>query len=222
MQVFYFRADQLKKYFYCPTTFYIILGSNKKIKDIIMQLTENELILKAQKGDAMAFEELIYRYDKMVLRLALKYAADPDDAKDIYQEVFIRVYRNLPGFQFKSEFSTWLFRITTNMCITYKRKHNKINQVAIDMDDETSFISEIAGNEDLSPEVITEKSEFESKINKALESLSPNQKMSFLLKHYEGYKIKEIAEMMNCKEGTIKKYLFDAVRKLQLKLAGAF
>jgi len=222
MQVFYFRADQLKKNFYCPTTFYIILGSNKKIKDIIMQLTENELILKAQKGDAMAFEELIYRYDKMVLRLALKYAADPDDAKDIYQEVFIRVYRNISGFQFKSEFSTWLFRITTNMCITYTRKHNKINQVAIDMDDETSFISEIAGNEDLSPEVITEKSEFESKINKALESLSPNQKMSFLLKHYEGYKIKEIAEMMNCKEGTIKKYLFDAVRKLQLKLAGAF
>lgn len=186
-----------------------------------MQLTENELILKAQKGDAVAFEELIYRYDKMVLRLALKYTADPDDAKDIYQEVFIRVYKNLSGFQFNSEFSTWLFRITTNMCITYKRKQNKFNQVAIDADDETSFVSQMSRSEDLSPEVITEKSEFENKIHKALESLSPNQKMSFLLKHYEGYKIKEISEMMNCKEGTIKKYLFDAVRKLQLKLAGA-
>ena len=187
-----------------------------------MLLSDNELIIKAQKGDALAFEELIYRYDKMVLRLALKFTSDPDDAKDIYQEVFIRVYKSLPGFQFKSEFSTWLFRITTNMCITYKRKHNMMNKVAIDADDESSFVTQISGDAELSPEVITEKSEFENKINKALESLSPNQKMSFLLKHYEGYKIKEIAEMMNCKEGTIKKYLFDAVRKLQLKLAGAF
>lgn len=187
-----------------------------------MHLTENELILKAQRGDDLAFEALIYRYDKMVLRLALKYTANPDDAKDIYQEVFIRVYKNLSGFQFKSEFSTWLFKITTNMCITYKRKQNRFNQITIDADDEASPISQISGSEDLTPEVITEKAEFEIKINKALESLSPNQKMSFLLKHYEGYKIKEIAEIMNCKEGTIKKYLFDAVRKLQLKLAGAF
>ncbi len=60
------------------------------------------------------------------------------------------------------------------------------------------------------------------KINEALNNLSPNQKMSFLLKHYEGYKIREIAEMMNCKEGTIKKYLFEAVRKLKTQLENSY
>ena len=87
-----------------------------------MTLSDNELIIKAQNGEVLALEELIYRYDKMVLRIAMKYTGDSDDAKDIYQEVFIRVYKNLSGFQFKSEFSTWLFRIATNVCINFKRK----------------------------------------------------------------------------------------------------
>ncbi|MBP9120755.1 MAG: RNA polymerase sigma factor, partial [Ignavibacterium sp.] len=65
-------------------------------------------------------------------------------------------------------------------------------------------------------------SEHGAKITEALNTLSPNQKMSFLLKHYEGYKIREIAEMMNCKEGTIKKYLFESVRKLRLQLENSY
>ena len=84
-----------------------------------MTLNDNELIIQAQNGNVMALEELIYRYDKMVLRIAMKYTGDSDDAKDIYQEVFIRVFKGLSDFQFKSEFSTWLFRITSNVCISF-------------------------------------------------------------------------------------------------------
>ena len=64
-----------------------------------MVLNDNELIIQAQNGNVMALEELIYRYDKMVLRIAMKYTGDSDDAKDIYQEVFIRVFKGLSNFQ---------------------------------------------------------------------------------------------------------------------------
>ena len=183
-----------------------------------MALSDNELIIKAQNGDVLALEELIYRYDKMVLRLALKYTGDSDDAKDIYQEVFIRVYKGLSNFQFKSEFSTWLFRITSNMCITFKRKYRKPNHLSMNDENDLNYVSAIPDDSELSPENLAINSEYGNKINEALNTLSPNQKMSFLLKHYEGYKIREIAEMMNCKEGTIKKYLFDAVRRLKKQL----
>ena len=78
-----------------------------------MESAEKELIIKAQNGDHISFEQLIYNYDRAVLSIAMKYASDNDDAKDIYQEVFIRVFRGIKKFEFRSEFSTWLFRITT-------------------------------------------------------------------------------------------------------------
>ena len=184
--------------------------------------SDNELIIKAQNGDSMAFEELIYRYDKMVLRIAIKFTGDSDDAKDVYQEVFIRVFKALSGFQFKSEFSTWLFRITSNTCISFKRKYNRTKYVSLNDDNDSSDIATIPENSDLSPDNLAVKSEFGNMINEALDTLSPNQKMSFLLKHYEGYKIREIAEIMSCKEGTIKKYLFEAVRRLRMKLENSY
>ena len=187
-----------------------------------MELSDKELIIKTQNGDTMALEELIYRYDKRVLRMAYKFTGDTDDAKDIYQEVFIRVYKGLSNFQFKSEFSTWLFRITSNVGISFKTKYNKPNHLSLNDENNSEFISEIPESMESSPENLAVNSEIGSKINKALNKLSSNQKMSFLLKHYEGYKIREIAEMMNCKEGTIKKYLFEAVRKLKIQLENSY
>ena len=187
-----------------------------------MILTDNELIIKAQSGDVLALEELIYRYDKMVLRMALKFTGNSDDAKDIYQEVFIRVYKGLSGFQFKSEFSTWLFRIVSNTCISFKRKFNKQNHISLNDEDDSFDLDTLIEDKEHLPDNLMVNSENSEKIDRALNTLSPNQKMSFLLKHYEGYKIREIAELMNCKEGTIKKYLFDAVRKLKIQLANSY
>ena len=191
-----------------------------------MKLSDTDLIIQAQKGDQSAFEELVYRYDRNVLSVAMKYANDEDDAKDLYQEVFIRVYRGLKNFRFQSEFSTWLFRITTNVCLTYKSRSKEHLRVSINknMDDEES---ELSTTEELiyagsSPEEISSGTDLGEIVNAAVESLSPKQKMTFILKHYEGYKIREIAEMLNCKEGTVKKYLFDAVKNLRKKLSPVY
>ena len=191
-----------------------------------MQLNDTDLIIKAQKGDHSAFEELVYRYDRNVLSVTMRYAIHEDDAKDLYQEVFIRVYRGLKNFRFQSEFSTWLFRITTNVCLTYKNRSKHHLKVSLEnhyQDDENEFNSkEKLIYDGSSPEEVSSGADLGEIVNSAVESLSPKQKMTFILKHYEGYKIREIAEMMNCKEGTIKKYLFDAVKNLRKKLSPVY
>lgn len=186
-----------------------------------MALSDTELINKAQKGDESAFNELICRYDSNVLSLALKYVNDRDDAKDIYQEVFLRVFRGLKNFKYKSEFSTWLYRITTNVCLTFVSRSNKQAMTRINNDMEADAIDSItgAGDENDNPDQYLERSEIKTNVNEALNKLSPKQKMIFMLKHYEGYKIREISEMLSTSEGTIKKYLFEANHKLRSQLS---
>lgn len=185
-----------------------------------MELAEKELIIKAQNGDTIAFEQLVYNYDRAVLSIAMRYVRDEDDAKDIYQEVFIRVFRGLKKFEFRSEFSTWIFRITTNVCLTYKSRKKEQIMVPLEdeIDDEKSYETIDIISRERSPEEETADNDLGLLIGNALDSLTTRQRITFVLKHYEGYKIREIAEMLNCKEGTVKKYLFDAVKNLKKKL----
>lgn len=187
-----------------------------------MSLSDNQLIINAQKGDMEAFEKLVYKYDRHVLNIAKSFRNNEDDAKDIYQEVFIRVYRGLKNFQFKSEFSTWLFRITTNVCISYNRgrkQHDSIDREIVNDDENaTTFADQLPGG--LRTDDSAVGSNLATHINKALDQLPAQQKMAFTLKYYQDYKIKEIAEIMQCNEGTIKRYLFTATNKMRKKLKG--
>jgi RNA polymerase sigma-70 factor, ECF subfamily len=186
----------------------------------IKDLSDADLIKLAKQGNIAAFENLIYRYDGNVLSLALRYVNDRDEAKDIYQEVFIRVYKGLKNFQFRSEFSTWLYRITTNVCLTFKSSMKKKKSVSIYDGYGEGEQMEIAAEENdaASPSAYVASNEVNEKVRLELEKLPVKQKMAFILKHYEGYKIREIAEMLDCKEGTVKKNLFDATRKLKMQL----
>jgi len=185
-----------------------------------MSLTDNQLIINAQQGNMSSFEELVYRYDKHVLNIAKSFRNSDDDAKDIYQEVFIRVYRGLKNFQFKSEFSTWLFRITTNVCITHqtrKKTHDSLNK-EIYNDDESSTTLADTLTDNKSTDELTVGKDISKYIQKALDELPPRQKMVFTLKYFEEYKIREIAEMMHTSEGAVKKYLFTATHKMRNRL----
>jgi RNA polymerase sigma-70 factor (ECF subfamily) len=187
-------------------------------------ISDNDLILKAQKGDEKAFCELIYRYDKKALAIITSYRNDEDTAKDIYQEVFLRVYRGLKNFRFESEFSTWLYRITVNVCITFKEREKRNRHLSIDEefgggeeDSDTTLAEIIAG--DLEADEETLSSELRSQIDDAIETLSPKQKMAFTLKYFQELKIREIAKLMNCTDGAVKKYLFIATNKLKEELS---
>ncbi len=184
-----------------------------------MQTEEIELIKKAQHGDMASFEKLIYTYDRNVLSLAYSYINDQEDAKDIYQDVFLRVFKGLKNFEFRSEFSTWLYRITVNVALTHKTKKNKYSYASLDeeltnADGETQLVHEAIADSSNSDERAI-SSEISENVTQAIEKLSPQQKMVFTLKHFEEYKIKEIAEMMNLSEGTVKNYLFNATLKMR-------
>jgi len=182
---------------------------------------DNQLISRAQKGDNIAFEQLVMKYDRIVLNIAYGYRNSKEDAQDIYQEVFLRVYRGLKNFQSRSQFSTWLYRITVNVCIEYKRKvKNYINQSLNKFDDENdnnfSFESNLDSGERIDQYTVdNERNNF---IKSEIDKLPKQLKMAFTLKYYQELKIKEISSLMNCSEGTIKGYLFTSSKKLREKL----
>jgi RNA polymerase sigma-70 factor (ECF subfamily) len=185
-----------------------------------MSLTDYQLIINAQKGDMSSFEELVFRYDRHVLSIAKSFHNSDEDAKDIYQEVFMRVFRGLKNFQFKSEFTTWLFRITTNVCLTFqsrKKNHDSLDREISLGDDNTTTLAENISDYSSADEMII-NSEISKYIQLALNDLPPKQKMVFTLKYYEEYKIRQIAEMMQCSEGAVKRYLFVATHKMRDKL----
>lgn len=184
-----------------------------------MTQEENKLVIAAQNGDRSAFEELVYRYDKNVLGIAYSFINNNEDAKDIYQEVFLRVFKGIKKFEFRSEFSTWLYRITTNVCLTYRSQKKKYAYTSLDdePDEEDSNPRSLANTltDNRTPANDAMDSEISTKIEKGLDKLSPQQRLVFTMKHYKGYKIKEISIMMNCSEGTIKNYLFMATQRMR-------
>lgn len=182
-------------------------------------LSDNDLIIEARNGNNTAFSNLFYRYDKKVFSIAAQYFQSSDDAKDVYQEVFIRVYKGLKKFEFRSEFSTWLFRVTTNVCLTHKAQYKKFQNVSISPDESDDAPKmDLKSSEEDEPDNQLIITETKGQIQSAVDSLAPKQRMAFMLKHIHNYKIREIAKMMECSEGTVKKYLFIATDKLRVKL----
>lgn len=183
---------------------------------------ENELVLRAQEGDAMAFEQLVCRYDRQVLSIAMSFCRNTDDARDIYQEVFLRVYRALPGFRQESKFSTWLHRIATNVCLTHRsqsrrHKHESLDQDFQSPDGKSYTLSDRLAAPEKTEEAAREQ-EASGRLTRAMESLSNQQRLVFSLRHFQGYKLKDIAGMLACAEGTVKKHLFTANEKLREQL----
>ena len=183
-----------------------------------MEQHDAELIQQTLRGNEAAFASLVHRYDRQVLGIVARYTQCADDAKDLYQDIFIRVYRGLPKFKFRSEFSTWIFRITTNVCLDYRaKKKNELKHVLRHDDEALLPVSNhLPATRDTDNAIRSR--ELASEITDAIGMLPPQQRMVFLLKHYEGMKLKDIASAMHCAEGTVKKYLFTAVRRLREEL----
>ncbi|MDZ7265336.1 MAG: sigma-70 family RNA polymerase sigma factor [candidate division KSB1 bacterium] len=189
-----------------------------------MNIDEELLIRKAQQGNIEAFEKLVERYDRQVMRLIYNMINHLDATRDLYQEVFLKVFTSIDQFRFGSQFSTWLFRIATNACINY-RKHRRVRKWEplddlFDGNDEQWRIT--LSSQDRNPEEQLLNKELQRHLHQALDRLSTNQRAVFVLRHYHGHKLKEIAQILNCSEGTVKNYLFRAVQKMKKSLAGYY
>ncbi len=190
---------------------------------------EQALIREAQAGDRLAFEALVRRYDQDVLRLALNLVRRPDDARDIYQESFLKVYRNLHRFRFECSFYTWLYRIVTNVCLDHLRRRSSrpeeqapepavsdlhgSRQRAADF-----FDRQVEHRSQANPEQSLVGKQIGQRITAALAELSPRERMIFELRHFEGLRLRAIGEMLGTTEETVKNSLFRATRKLRSRL----
>jgi RNA polymerase sigma-70 factor, ECF subfamily len=185
------------------------------------------LIRQAQQGDKSAFEELVRHYDGPVLRLALHLTRSSEDAQDIYQEAFLRAYRNLDRFRFQCSFYTWIYRIVTNLCLDHLRKNQIRNRRAfVDQhvsDDERSVLDAVPDDRPMaSPERALINNELRSRIGEALSRLSPRERMIFELRHYHGVRLQTVAAILDTTENTVKNTLFRAKHKLQADLAEVY
>jgi len=182
--------------------------------------SDGELIQLAQAGNLSAFEQLVQRYDRRVLTIAASYVHSSDDAKDIYQEVFLRVYRSLGKFESRSEFSTWLYRITTNVCLSHRSraKRHQHESLAGETDGEDGAYHAERAVAERTTDGDVHRREITERVAGALKVLSPRQRLVFTLRHYEGFKLREIADLMNVAEGSVKKYLFEATTRMRGEL----
>jgi RNA polymerase sigma-70 factor (ECF subfamily) len=191
----------------------------------VQKADEQVLVRQAQAGNRPAFEELVRRYDRDVLRLAMNLVRGSEDARDLYQEVFLRAYRNLSRFRFECSFYTWIYRIATNVCLDHLRKKNtrREEQAPQNADGETAtdfFDQQMEQRAAANPERNYLGQELGKRIDAALEGLSPRERMVFELKHYEGLRLRAIGDMLGTSEETVKNSLFRATRKMRASLGG--
>jgi RNA polymerase sigma-70 factor, ECF subfamily len=182
---------------------------------------EQALVRKAQAGDRLAFEDLVRRYDRDVLRLALNLVHRPEDARDIYQESFLKVYRNLHRFRFECSFYTWLYRIVTNVALDHLRRRtsHREDQAPVAEESEGSTRDFFDRQPELRAAANPEKQllgqELAKHIQEAMQRLSPRERMVFEMKHYQGLRLRAIGDLLGTSEETAKNSLFRATRKLR-------
>ncbi len=187
-----------------------------------VRMDESALIRAAQAGDQSAFEQLVRQYDQSVLRLALNLLRSPEDANDVYQEAFLRVFRNLHNFRFDCSFHTWLYRIVTNLCLDAlrKRRVRKEETTVVETSDgvldrmDTVEESRAHGN----PQRQLMSNELKGRIRQVLEGLTPRERMVFELRHYQGMRLRAIGETLGTSEEAAKNCLFRATQKMRASL----
>ena len=188
----------------------------------VPKMDESSVIRAVQAGDQDAFEQLVRAYDQSVLRLALNLLRSPEDARDVYQEAFLRVYRNIHTFRFDCSFHTWLYRIVTNICLDHlrKRKVRREESAVVEtadgpVDRMDSFEHEAAHSD---PERRLWNRQLSSRIDAALGDLSARERMVFELRHYQGLRLRTIGDMLGTSEEAAKNCLFRATQKMRVVL----
>ncbi|MBM3810703.1 MAG: sigma-70 family RNA polymerase sigma factor [Acidimicrobiia bacterium] len=183
---------------------------------------ETELIRAAQKGDDEAFEQLVYAYDQSVLRIAFNLVRSREDARDIYQEAFLRVHKNLRTFRFDCSFHTWLYRIVTNLCLDHmrKRKVRKEEDTVVETEEgRKDRLETVAEKEAVAdPQRRLLSLELKERMEALLEGLTPRERAVFQMRHHEGLRLRAIGEILGTTEEAAKNCLFRATQKMRAGL----
>lgn len=186
-------------------------------------MDDKHILMRAKRGELDAFEELVRRYEKRVYAVALRSSGSPEDAADIVQEVFLRAWRSIESFRGDSGFSTWLFRITMNMCVDFARhKHSQPQtQSIVDEEENERQVPDTAPT----PEEHLENRELGRELAATLDEISEEHRRIVLLRDVSGMSYTEIADVLEISEGTVKSRLSRAriaLRKVLLRRGNLF
>jgi len=185
---------------------------------------EAALIRAAQQGDQDAFGQLVRSYDRGVLRLAMNLLRSAEDAEDVYQEAFLRVYKSLHAFRFECSFHTWLYRIVTNLCLDQlrKKKARREDATVSQTENGTRDLLEVVHEErvDGDPQRQLMSSELRQRIETTLQGFTARERMVFELRHFQGMRLRMIGDVLGTSEEAAKNCLFRATQKMRAALGG--
>lgn len=181
---------------------------------------ENGVIRSVLDGNINDFEQLVTAYEKNVYNLALRMVGDPDDAADITQETFIKAYRALGSFRGDSKFSSWLYRIASNVCLDFLRSRSRRAQVPLSFENEDAEGEIELPDMSQNPEKVLMKKLSMEAVRRGMEKLPPKQRQILVLRELCGLSYAELAQTLSVEEGTVKSRIFRARKRLCAILLG--
>lgn len=187
---------------------------------MVETISDVELMLKVKRGDREAFGLLVGRYRRPLINFIYRFTANPGESEDLAQEVFVRAFQSAPKYEPKAAFSTWLYRIATNMALNYLRDRKPQLSRSLDTGlsvEQGTLRLEIRDKAALADERLMEREKV-IQIRQALASLPHNQRLAVVLTKYQELSLREAAEIMNCSETAVKSLIFRAYSTLREKL----
>ena len=182
-----------------------------------MTWTDEELVARSKTGDTESFNQLVKRWERPIFALAYRTLGREDDARDVTQETFLRAFRALSGFKGDAKFSSWLYRITLNLCRDWMRKDRRAPLVAVPEGVEIEQLAAERGPVE-SVEDLAARAELSREVAKAMEQLPAEQRHAILLKEYHGLTFQEIADLMKCPLSTVKTRVYQGLSTLRKQL----
>ena len=187
-----------------------------------MEWTDEAAAVEARRGNQFAFRLLVERHSRAVFRVAYRMCGNEQDAEDLVQETFLRAYRQLGGFNGHSAFGTWLYRICANCALDLLRSRKARREIKIQREGEGGprWLDSVAAAEP-GPERLLQSGQIAGLLKPAIEQLTDMERAAFVLRHYEGCRIEEIARALGVEPGAAKHSVFRAVQKLRRALEPA-
>ena len=174
-------------------------------------MDETELILKFKQGDKFAFRQLVEKYQDSVINTCYRFLRNKEEAEEVAQDVFLKVYLSANTYQPKTKFSTWLFRIVVNVCLNQVRDKKKFSFSQLE--------ENLPAPTEEQPDKSLEREELKKLVKEAIDSLPENQRTVILLNQYEGFSYQDTAKILDCSVSAVESRLFRAKENLKKILA---
>ena len=181
-------------------------------------MTDEELVALAQGGDVESFNQLVARWERPIYALAYRTLGREEDARDVVQEAFLRAYRGLKGFKGQAKFSSWLYRITLNLCRDWMRKARRAPLIQVPETEDGLDMAEQMPSPAESVEELVNRRQMSAAVARAMAELPDEQRVAILMKEYHGLTFQEIADALDCPLSTVKTRLYQGLSVLRRRL----